>query len=75
MISRTTHQLNIEPLPTHHEMLDSEAASVINKYLKTLNSPLAQKLMTDLMLLSHQMYLERSQAIESMYITDYFTHK
>jgi hypothetical protein len=73
MILRTTHQLNVEPLPTHREML--EAASIINKYLKTLNGLLAWKLTTDLMLLSHQMCLERSQAIKSTYITDYPTHK
>jgi len=63
----------VEPFPTYCEML--EAASVINKYIKTLNSPLAWKLTTDLASLSHQMCLERSQAIQSMYITDYFTHK
>ena len=63
----------VEPFPTYHEML--EAASVINKYVKTLNSPLAQKLTTDLASLSCQMRLERSQVIESTYIPDYFTHK
>jgi DDE superfamily endonuclease len=63
----------VEPFPTYCEML--EAASVINKYVETLNSPLAWKLATDLASLSRQMHLERSQAIESMYITDYFTHK
>jgi hypothetical protein len=63
----------VEPLPTHREML--EAASIINKYLETLNSLLAQKLTAHLTLLSRQMCLERSQAIESTYITDYFTRK
>jgi hypothetical protein len=66
-------QSPVEPFPTHHKML--EAASIINKYLESLISLLAWKLAANLMLLSHQMCLQRSQAIESMYITDYFTHK
>jgi hypothetical protein len=60
----------IEPCPTHREVL--QAASVINKYIDTLNDPIARSLEGVLASFRYQMWLEMSCSMKSTHLTDYF---
>ncbi|KAF8224306.1 hypothetical protein L208DRAFT_1312310 [Tricholoma matsutake] len=60
----------IEPCPTHREVL--QAASVINKYIDTLDDPIARSLEGVLASFRYQMQLEMSCSMKSTHLTDYF---
>ena len=62
----------LEPCPTYREMF--QAASVINRYVERVDNPVARKLEAILASFGRQMRLERSQALTTTHITDYFDH-
>ena len=64
---------SVEPCPTHREVL--QAASVIDKYIDTLDDPVAHKLEGVLASFRRQMRLEMSHSMNSTHLTDYFSHK
>jgi hypothetical protein len=61
---------SVELCPTHREVL--QAASVINKYIDTLDDPIARKVEGVLASFRHQMRLEMSHSMKSTHLTDYF---
>jgi hypothetical protein len=61
-----------EPCPTYREVF--QAASVINRYAEHIDSPAARKLEAILASFGRQMWLDRSQALTTTHITDYFHH-
>jgi len=62
----------VEPCPTHREVL--QAASVINKYIDSVDDPVACKLEGILASFKCQMWLEMSISMNSTQLTDYFHH-
>lgn len=60
----------LEPCPTYRELF--QAASVINRYAEHIDDPVARKLEAILASFGHQMRLERSRALTTTHITDYF---
>ncbi|KAF8232517.1 hypothetical protein L208DRAFT_1397341, partial [Tricholoma matsutake] len=60
----------VEPCPTCREVL--QAASVINKYIDSVDDPVACKLEGILASFKHQMRLEMSFSMNSTQLTDYF---
>jgi hypothetical protein len=62
----------LEPRPTYREVL--QAISVINRYAGHVNDPVARKLEAILASFGRQLRLERSQALTTTHITDYFHH-
>ena len=62
----------IEPCPTHRKVL--QAASVINKYIDTLDDPITRSLESVLASFRYQMSLEMSHSMKSTHLTDYFHH-
>jgi hypothetical protein len=63
---------SVEPCPMHREVL--QAASVIDKYIDTLDDPVAHKLEGVLASFRCQMRLEMSHSMKSTHLTDYFHH-
>ena len=63
----------VKPLPPLCEML--EVTSVIKRHTKTLDSPLAHILESNLALYIRQIHVVRSQAEASTHMTDSFTCK
>ena len=61
---------SIELCPMHREVL--QATSVIDKYIDTLDDPVAHKLEGVLASFRHQMWLEMSHSMKSIHLTDYF---
>lgn len=62
----------MEPHPTYREVL--QAATVITRYVEHINDPVARNLEAILASFGRRMRLERSQALTSTHITDYFHH-
>lgn len=60
----------VEPCPTRREVL--QAASVINKYIDSVDDPVARKLEGILASFKRQMRLEMSFSMNSTQLTDYF---
>ncbi|KAF8218789.1 hypothetical protein L208DRAFT_1419414, partial [Tricholoma matsutake] len=60
----------VEPCPTCRKVL--QAASVINKYIDSVDDPVACKLEGILASFKHQMRLEMSFSMNSTQLTDYF---
>ena len=61
-----------EPCPTYCEAF--RAAAVLARYVGHVDNPIARKLEADLASFGRQMRLERSQALTTTHITDYFDH-
>ncbi|KAI0270279.1 hypothetical protein BGY98DRAFT_981870 [Russula aff. rugulosa BPL654] len=62
----------LEPCPTYREVF--QAASVISRYAGHVDDPVARKLEAILASFGRQMRLERSQALTTTHITDYFQY-
>ena len=62
----------LEPCPTYREVF--QAASVISRYAGHVDDPVARTLEAILASFGRQMRLERSQALTTTHITDYFQY-
>ncbi|KAF8228877.1 hypothetical protein L208DRAFT_222871 [Tricholoma matsutake] len=64
---------SIEACPTRREVL--QAATVITRYVDTVDGALARKLETVLASFGRQMRLEESRSMVPTRLTDFFSHK
>ncbi|KAF8230442.1 hypothetical protein L208DRAFT_1281930 [Tricholoma matsutake] len=61
-----------ESCPAYCEVF--QAASIINRYVECVDDLIMHKLEAILASFGHQMWLERSRALATTHITDYFHH-
>ncbi|KAF8521099.1 hypothetical protein BU17DRAFT_22460, partial [Hysterangium stoloniferum] len=62
---------SVEALPTHHDVL--QAASIINRYINSIDDPMACKLEGIMASFEQQIHLERFHSMVPTQITAYFS--